>query len=278
MRFADTDSSNYIALKAPGTVAANVTFTLPNADGTSGQFLKTDGSGALSWSTPAGGGDVTGPSSSTDNFIAVFNGTSGKAIKQGSALYWTSVLVGQGYLAADGSVYADGIIDLVNTGGSGKGVKLTYGSSGSASVTLKAASSGTTTLIFPSSAGSNGQYLSTDGSGNLSWATVSATPGGSNTQIQFNNSSSFGGSANLTWDGTNVQVGATGAIRFADTDSSNYVAFKAAGTISSNVTWTLPSTDGTNGQFLKTNGSGTLSWASAASSGISPVTASMIWG
>jgi hypothetical protein len=278
MRFADTDSSNYIALKAPGTVAANVTFTLPNADGTSGQFLKTDGSGALSWSTPAGGGDVTGPSSSTDNFIAVFNGTSGKAIKQSSALYWTSVLVGQGYLAADGSVYADGIIDLVNTGGSGKGVKLTYGTSGSASVTLKAASSGTTTLTFPSSAGSNGQYLSTDGSGNLSWATVSATPGGSNTQIQFNNSSSFGGSANLTWDGTNVQVGATGAIRFADTDSSNYVAFKAAGTISSNVTWTLPSTDGTNGQFLKTNGSGTLSWASAASSGISPVTASMIWG
>ena len=75
-----------------------------------------------------------------------------------------------------------------------------------------------------------------------------------------------------------MQVGATGAIRFADTDSSNYVAFKAAGTISSNVTWTLPSTDGTNGQFLKTNGSGTLSWASAASSGISPVTASMIWG
>jgi hypothetical protein len=279
MRFADTDSSNYIALKAPGTVAANVTFTLPNADGTSGQFLKTDGSGALSWSTPAGGGDVTGPSSSTDNFIAVFNGTSGKAIKQSSALYWTSVLVGQGYLAADGSVYADGIIDLVNTGGSGKGVKLTYGTSGSASVTLKAASSGTTTLTFPSSAGSNGQYLSTDGSGNLSWATVSATPGGSNTQIQFNNSSSFGGSANLTWDGTNVQVGATGAIRFADTDSSNYVAFKAAGTISSNVTWTLPSTDGTNGQVLSTNGSGTLSWATASGGGgFSPVTAAMIFG
>jgi hypothetical protein len=182
MRFADTDSSNYIALKAPGTVAANVTFTLPNADGTSGQFLKTDGSGALSWSTPAGGGDVTGPNSSTDNFIAVFNGTSGKAIKQSSALYWTSVLVGQGYLAADGSVYADGIIDLVNTGGSGKGVKLTYGSSGTASVTLKAASSGTTTLTFPSSAGSNGQYLSTDGSGNLSWATVS---GGSSTAQNY---------------------------------------------------------------------------------------------
>ena len=65
VRFADTDSSNYIGLKAPGTVAANVTFTLPNADGSNGQFLKTDGAGALSWSTPTGGGDVLGPSSSS---------------------------------------------------------------------------------------------------------------------------------------------------------------------------------------------------------------------
>jgi hypothetical protein len=265
MRFADTDSSNYIALKAPGTVAANVTFTLPNADGTSGQFLKTDGSGALSWSTPAGGGDVTGPSSSTDNFIAVFNGTSGKAIKEGSALYWTNVLVGQGYLVADGSIYADGIIDLKNTGPSGKGVKLSYGGTSSASVLLKAASSGTTTITFPSTSGSSGQVLSTDGSGNLSWTSVSATPGGSTTQIQFNSSGSFDGSANLTWDGTNVQLGATGALRFADTDSSNYVAFKAPGTVSSNVTWTLPSTDGSSGQVLSTNGSGTLSWASSGS-------------
>ena len=265
LRFADTDSSNYIGLKAPGTVAANVTFTLPDADGLSGQFLKTDGSGALSWSTPSGSGDVVGPSSSTDNFIAVFNGTSGKAIKQSSALYWTSVLVGQGYLAADGSVYADGTIDLKNTGGSGKGVKLTYGGSGTASVLLKAASSGTTTITFPSTSGSNGNVLSTDGSGNLSWTSVSATPGGSTTQIQFNSSGSFGGSANLTWDGTNVQLGATGALRFADTDSSNYVAFKAPGTVSSNVTWTLPSTDGSSGQVLSTNGSGTLSWASSGS-------------
>jgi len=265
LRFADTDSSNYIGLKAPGTVAANVTFTLPDADGLNGQFLKTDGSGALSWSTPSGSGDVVGPSSSTDNFIAVFNGTSGKAIKQSSALYWTSVLVGQGYLAADGSVYADGIIDLKNTGGSGKGVKLFYGGSGTASVLLKAASSGTTTITFPSTSGSSGQVLSTDGSGNLSWTSVSATPGGSTTQIQFNSSGSFGGSANLTWDGTNVQLGATGALRFADTDSSNYVAFKAPGTVSSNVTWTLPSTDGSSGQVLSTNGSGTLSWASSGS-------------
>ena len=113
--------------------------------------------------------------------------------------------------------------------------------------------------------GSNGNVLTVSGGAPVWAASSGATPGGSNTQIQFNNSSAFGGSANLTWDGTNVQIGATGALRFADTDSSNYVAFKSPGVVSANVTWTLPSTDGTSGQALSTNGSGTLSWATVSS-------------
>jgi hypothetical protein len=51
------------------------------------------------------------------------------------------------------------------------------------------------------------------------------------------------------------------ALRFADADASNYVAFKSSATVSSNITWTLPAADGTSGQVLSTNGSGTLSWA-----------------
>jgi phage-related tail fiber protein len=42
----------------------------------------------------------------------------------------------------------------------------------------------------------------------------------------------------------------------------NWVAFQGAATIAANVTWTLPAADGTSGQLLSTNGSGTLSWAS----------------
>jgi len=95
----------------------------------------------------------------------------------------------------------------------------------------------------------------------------SGTPGGSNTQVQFNNSGSFGGSANFTWDGTNVQLGTQGALRFADADSSNYVAFKGPATVSSNVTWTLPAVDGTSAQVLSTNGSGTLSWVTQRGGG-----------
>ena len=55
LRFADSDSSHYIALQAPATIASSVSLTLPAADGTNGQVLSTDGSGTLSWATAAGG-------------------------------------------------------------------------------------------------------------------------------------------------------------------------------------------------------------------------------
>ena len=51
VRFADSDSSNYVALQAPATVASNVVFTLPSADGTANQALKTDASGNLGFAS-----------------------------------------------------------------------------------------------------------------------------------------------------------------------------------------------------------------------------------
>lgn len=53
LRFGDLDSSNWVALQAPSSIATNFTLTLPSADGTSGQALTTNGSGALSFSTVA---------------------------------------------------------------------------------------------------------------------------------------------------------------------------------------------------------------------------------
>jgi hypothetical protein len=48
-RFADADSSNYVGFQGPAVVAANLTWTLPAADGTNGQILSTNGSGILAW-------------------------------------------------------------------------------------------------------------------------------------------------------------------------------------------------------------------------------------
>ncbi len=100
------------------------------------------------------------------------------------------------------------------------------------------------------------------------------TPGGANSTIQFNNAGAFGGSANLTWDGGNVQIGSSGRIKLSN-GTTNYVAFNAPAVIPANVTWTLPSTDGATGNFLITNGSGTLSWAAANLTPIAPTNYSL---
>ncbi len=64
-------------------------------------------------------------------------------------------------------------------------------------------------LVTPSADGSNGQVIQTDGNGNLSFTTVSGggSPGGSDGQIQYNNSSAFGGASLLTYDDVNDRVG-----------------------------------------------------------------------
>ena len=64
-RFYDSDSSNYVALRAGSTVASNLTFNLPVSDGTSGQVIQTDGGGTLSFVTASGSGGSSGYTNST---------------------------------------------------------------------------------------------------------------------------------------------------------------------------------------------------------------------
>jgi len=53
VRFRETtaNGTNYIGLKAPASVSADLTYTLPATDGTAGQFLSTNGSGVLSFAS-----------------------------------------------------------------------------------------------------------------------------------------------------------------------------------------------------------------------------------
>lgn len=55
--------------------------TFPSVDGTSGQAVTTNGSGTLSLTTV---GNVTGPASSTNTAIAIFNGTTGQTLSNSS--------------------------------------------------------------------------------------------------------------------------------------------------------------------------------------------------
>ena len=124
---------------------------------------------------------------------------------------------------------------------------------------------------------------------------VGASAGGSDTQVQYNSGGNLAGSANMTFDGTtltaaafsgpltgavNGTVGATtpttvvatqvnvtaqGDVRFEDTTGGQYVALQAPSTVASNVTFTLPGTDGSANQLLSTNGSGVLSFTTVSS-------------
>ena len=60
------NGSNSVSLKAPNSVASDLTLTLPGADGSAGQPLVTDGSGALSFGTISTALNIAADSGSTD--------------------------------------------------------------------------------------------------------------------------------------------------------------------------------------------------------------------
>lgn len=70
---------------------------------------------------------------------------------------------------------------------------------------------------------------------------------------------------------TQVDVLATGDVRFQDTTGGEYVALQAPGTVSSSYTLTLPASDGTNGQGLTTDGAGNLSFSNTTGKAVAMV-------
>jgi Major tropism determinant N-terminal domain len=58
------NGTSYVTLKAADSLAGVTTFTLPSADGTNGQFLKTNGSGVLSFDTITSSFTIAGDSGS----------------------------------------------------------------------------------------------------------------------------------------------------------------------------------------------------------------------
>jgi len=80
-------------------------------------------------------------------------------------------------------------------------------------------------LTLPTLVGQTGKYLTNNGSV-LSWATVAAgSPGGSDTQLQYNDGSAFGGAAGLVYTDTTGQFAAT---LQADISSGNAYSFAGA--------------------------------------------------
>ena len=155
--FEDTDNgSNYVGLNA-GSISSSFTLTLPTADGSSRQFLKTDGSAALSFDTVSSAADdlTTGDAAVTlatsagnitidaqgNDTDIIFKGTDGSSdttfltldgSEAGAAAFNSNVTVG-GDLAVNGdtSTFAsananDPLVIIKNTTNDAAGARLRF--------------------------------------------------------------------------------------------------------------------------------------------------------
>ncbi len=212
-----------------------------------GNFMKTDSSGA---SLPSFASDPAG----TANGDIWFDSTTGQ-IK-----YQTS-----------------GGVQTVGAGGAGSISSLTVGSSMSLNGSLAGTiSSGSGTIDLTNTGVSSGTYskVTVDTKGRVTAGTISlveadipnlTTPG----KVSGNTitSGTISGSAAINTSGNLITTGTVSGLNVQATNlrvynGSNYIQI-AAPALGGNVNLTLPTTDGNPNEFLKTDGSGVLSWASA---------------
>ena len=77
LRLGDADSTHYVGFQAESTIAASVTYTMPATGQSNGYILQTDGSGVLSWTSPAL--DITDQVAATATYYpAILTATSGE--------------------------------------------------------------------------------------------------------------------------------------------------------------------------------------------------------
>ena len=130
-------------------------------------------------------------------------------------------------------------------------------------------------MTLPTSGGTSGYVLQTDGSGGTSWQPVTASPAGSTGQLQYNNGGVLAGTSGITTDGSNLLIDSQGDLRMGD--GTNYLAFQAPASIGADRTYTLPSTIGSAGDQLliassptPTATTATLVWGTATGTTQSP--------
>jgi len=89
---------------------------------------------------------------------------------------------------------------------------------------------------------------------------------------------SSSGTEQMIFDANGLTLQAQNDLRFADADSSHYVGFQAPATVSSSLTWTLPSADAAvSGYALVSDASGTLSWAAAGGGAVGGGSDEIFW-
>jgi plastocyanin len=282
------------------TTTANVTLgavaNLHIAGGSNGQYLQTNGSGTLTWSTVTSGSTSNISNGNSNISIPVANGNinftaAGNAnivVVTGTGVNVAGTLnvTGQSNLGAVGNVVITGGTAnyVLSTDGAGNLSWVAGGGSAANVIVDNFTGNGVQTVFTLSTtpiginqtsvnyngatilrtdyslANANITFSSAPANGSLIEVTTidlsgggGGTPGGTNTQVQFNDAGSFAGNAGLTFNKTTTTLTA-----------NNFVATSTAN-LGSNANVII--TGGTANYVLSTNGSGNLSWVAQSGGG-----------
>jgi hypothetical protein len=140
-------------IQVAATAGSGIVFQLPSANGSSGQYLQTNGSGVTSWQTVSGSGTVN-------------SGTAGQMTWYAST---GTAVSGNANVTA-----SNGALTLGQSGTAGS-VILNGATSGTATINVPAVA-GSVTFTLPGNNGATNQFLQTNGSGVTSWASQTVLP------------------------------------------------------------------------------------------------------
>lgn len=215
-----TSVGNLTSITVEGVANLGTLSNVKIGGGASGYFLKTDGSGNLSWAVPAGGGGSGGTS------LTYTAGTTPPASG--------NILGDQWYNTSSNVLY-----EYISDGTASYWVDVSTPST----TTTEPGTLDLSTVTIPG--GTAGQFLTTDGTGTLSFATVSTS------SISNGNS--------------NVTVSANGDVTISSAGTSNVLVVSDTTVTVSGITdlgnaSNLRISGGANNQVLTSNGAGGATW------------------
>lgn len=250
-----SNGSNKVTLKAPDTLAADLTLILPTADGTNGQILTTNGSGQLAFSSPASssftisdnqgtpntdsfstGGTLTFAGSAgvkttvSDNQVAIVADITG-ATALTSLADADEFLVYDASATANKKITAEDLGDYIYAAVSGD---ITISESGVASIAANSVALGTdTTGNYVATVAGTANQVSVSGSGSEGGAvTVALTDDVTlvgDLTVGGNDIKASGGTTSITLSGADVAVAGDLTVTGNDIKSSSATALSLSG-------------------------------------------------
>jgi len=229
-------------------------FVISSASGNPGKAIKLLSGDGASSGQPSGVVTVSSGNGVTTGNSGVLNlntGTGGNATGDINIITGNATTASGNIFLQTGTGTTRGNISLFSgTGSFGSGQQVTFIHDAAVNPTTNP----TAGFIFYSDASNSSHPTIRIPGGSTYDLLAIGNPAGTNTQIQFNNSGSFGASSNLTWDGTHLTVGGVlalsvnvGISKIDATGGTGRLDIQTAG---SGSFWSIPGLDISGGDII----------------------------